>query len=132
MIKATVIIPNYNGVKYIGGCLDSLYRLTEQDLFDVLVVDNGSKDGSLKVVKEKYPRVKVVELSKNTGFCHGVNVGIEEARTPYVILLNNDTVVLEGFVKGLVDAIEQDDKIFAAKVVLVADACDTAQITRLF
>ena len=119
MIKVTVVIPNYNGLKYIEDCLDSLYRLTEQDLFHVLVVDNGSKDGSLKVVKEKYPRVKLVELSENTGFCHGVNVGIEEAKTPYVILLNNDTIVLEGFVKGLVDAIEQDDKIFAASAMML-------------
>ncbi len=119
MIKATVVIPNYNGLKYIGDCLDSLYRLKEQDLFQVLVVDNGSKDGSPEVVKEKYPWVKLVQLSENTGFCHGVNVGIEEARTPYVILLNNDTIVLEGFVKGLVDAIEQDDKIFAASAMML-------------
>lgn len=119
MIKATVVIPNYNGMKYIGDCLDSLYQLREQELFTVLVVDNGSKDGSLEVVKEKYPQVKVVELTENTGFCHAVNVGIEAAGTPYVILLNNDTVVLEGFVKGLVDAIEQDDKIFAASAMML-------------
>ena len=119
MMKATVVIPNYNGMKYIGDCLDSLYQLREQELFTVLLVDNGSKDGSLEVVKEKYPQVKVVELKENTGFCHAVNVGIEAAGTPYVILLNNDTVVLEGFVKGLVDAIEQDDKIFAASAMML-------------
>lgn len=119
MAKVTVVIPNYNGVKYIRDCLDSLYRLKERELFGVLVVDNGSGDGSLEIVKGEYPWVKVVELSENTGFCHAVNVGIREAQTPYVILLNNDTVVLEGFVKGLVDAIEQDDKIFAASAMML-------------
>ncbi len=118
MVKVTVVIPNYNGVKYIGNCLESLYRLKEQELFEVLVVDNGSEDGGLEVVK-KYSGVKLVELSENTGFCHAVNVGIEEAQTPYVILLNNDTVVLEGFVKGLVDAIEQDEKMFAASAMML-------------
>ena len=119
MIKATVVIPNYNGVKYIRDCLESLCRLDERGLFEVLVVDNGSGDGSLEIVKGEYPWVQVVELSENTGFCHAVNVGIKEAKTPYVILLNNDTVVFDGFVKGLVDAIEQDDKIFAASAMML-------------
>ncbi len=118
MIKVTVVIPNYNGIKYIGDCLESLHKLEEQELFEVLVVDNGSEDGGLEVVK-KYPGVKVVELSENTGFCHAVNVGIQEARTPYVILLNNDTVVMEGFVRGLVDDIEQDEKMFAASAMML-------------
>ena len=100
MQKVTVVIPNYNGIKYIAACLDSLYRLKEQDLFCVLVVDNGSADSSPDVIRTRYPQVKLIPLSENTGFCHAVNVGIEKARTPYVILLNNDTVVLPGFVES--------------------------------
>ncbi len=119
MVKATVVIPNYNGIKYIEGCLDSLFRLQEQELFTVLVVDNGSKDGSLELIKEKYPQVKLTALSENTGFCHAVNVGIRAAATPYVILLNNDTVVLENFVKALVDTIERDKKLFAASAMML-------------
>ncbi len=119
MVKATVVIPNYNGIKYIEACLDSLYQLQEQELFTVLVVDNGSKDGSPEIIRKKYPQVRLVALSENTGFCHAVNVGIEGADTPYVILLNNDTVVLKGFVKALVEAIEPKETLFAASAMML-------------
>ncbi len=113
-MKATVIVPNYNGIAYIRGCLDSLYALAEQELFQVLVVDNGSTDGSLQALREEYPQTAVYALPENTGFCHAVNVGIEASKTPYVILLNNDTVVLPGFVKELVEAMEKRPKAFGA------------------
>lgn len=113
MTKATVVIPNYNGIKYIKDCLSSLYALEEQELFRVLVVDNGSTDGSLDVICERFPRVQLLALPENTGFCHAVNVGIKAATTPYVILLNNDTKVLPGFVTALVDAMEKREDAFA-------------------
>ena len=91
MRKATVVIPNYNGIKYMANCLESLYRLKEQALFRVLVVDNGSTDGSMELIRDNYPQAQLVSLPENTGFCHAVNVGIEKADNPYVILLNNDT-----------------------------------------
>ena len=113
MTKATVVIPNYNGIKYIEDCLSSLYALEEQELFRVLVIDNGSTDGSLDVICERFPRVQLLALPENTGFCHAVNVGIKAATTPYVILLNNDTKVLPGFVIAMVDAMEKREDAFA-------------------
>ena len=59
------------------------------------------------------PQVRLIALPENTGFCHAVNLGIREARSSYVILLNNDTRVEAGFVKGLYDAIRKDEKIFS-------------------
>lgn len=119
MAEVTVVVPNYNGIKYIGGCLDSLYRLEEQELFRVLVVDNGSVDGSVKLVQEKYPQAELICLPENTGFCHAVNVGIRRAQTPFVLLLNNDTVVLPGFVAALYRAISKDGKIFAVSSMML-------------
>lgn len=113
MIKATVVIPNYNGIKYMANCLESLYHLKEQALFRVLVVDNGSTDGSLELIRDSYPQAGLIALPENTGFCHAVNVGIENSDTPYVILLNNDTEVLPGFVQALTEAMERDEKCFA-------------------
>ncbi len=118
-MKATVVIPNYNGIKYMESCLDSLFSLEEQALFCVSVVDNGSRDGSVQMIAEKHPQVKLIALSENTGFCHAVNVGIAAAETPYVILLNNDTVVQPGFVRELIAAIEQDEKIFGASAMML-------------
>lgn len=119
MVKATVIIPNYNGIKYIKDCLDSLYQLKEQPAFTVLVVDNGSDDGSCRLVQERYPQTRLIALMENTGFDHAVNVGIREASTPYVILLNNDTQVRPGFVQNLIDAIEQDRSRFAVSACML-------------
>lgn len=114
MKKITVVIPNYNGVHFLQDCLQSLLS---QDPgtpeYMVLVVDNGSQDGSLDLIRKLFPQVQVEALSENTGFCHAVNVGIRKSDTPYVILLNNDTKVASGFVSGLYHAIERDKEIFS-------------------
>lgn len=114
MKKVTVVIPNFNGIHFLQDCLQALI---EQEAgtpeYEVLVVDNGSQDGSLELIAENFPQVQVEALSENTGFCHAVNVGIRKSKTPYVILLNNDTKAAPGFVSGLFRAIERDLKIFS-------------------
>lgn len=118
--KVTIVIPNYRGMKYIRGCMDALRRQKEEGAeFTVLVVDNASDDGSLEVLKEEYPEAKLIELAENTGFAHAVNVGIRASETPYVILLNNDTVVKPGFVRTLVEAIEKDERIFSVSPMML-------------
>ena len=119
MKKATIVIPNYNGIKYIEMCLGSLFAQMDKEECQVLVVDNGSKDGSLQLIEDKFPEVRLIALPENTGFCHAVNVGIEKADTPYVILLNNDTKVLPGFTDGLIRAIEKDLKLFAVSALML-------------
>ena len=117
--KVTVVIPNYNGIKYIRDCMDSLYK-QEEISFEILVVDNGSKDGSLEILKTEYVNAKVIALEDNTGFCHAVNVGIQNSSTPYVILLNNDTVVKPGFVGALLAAIEESERIFSVSSMMLS------------
>lgn len=118
MTKVTVVIPNFNGIKYIENCLDSLFDRTKQD-FAVIVVDNASSDGSYELVRDKYPMVHLIRLEENTGFCHAVNLGIQEADSPYVILLNNDTEVLQGFVEHLTEAIEAEEKLFSVSACML-------------
>lgn len=117
--KVTVVIPNYNGIQYIRGCMDSL-RLQEGEPFDTLVIDNASKDGSLEVLQQEYQEARVIALSENTGFCYAVNLGIRESKTPYVILLNNDTAVKQGFIKALVEAIEEAEDIFSVSSMMLS------------
>lgn len=117
--KVTVVIPNYNGIKYIRDCMDSL-RKQEGIPFDLLVVDNGSEDGSLEVLQEEYTEARVIALEENTGFCHAVNLGIQNSNTPYVILLNNDTVVKPGFVEALVKTIEESERIFSVSSMMLS------------
>lgn len=112
--KITVVIPNYNGIKFLPECLDVLYRQDEDTpRYRVLVVDNGSSDGSCELIRERFPQTALIELPENTGFCHAVNVGIRASETPYVILLNNDTKVKPGFVKNLFLSMEQKKDAFA-------------------
>lgn len=102
MAEITVIIPNYKGIKFIDNCLASLYAQEEgTPEFEVLVVDNASNDGSVELIREKFPQTRLICLEENTGFCHAVNVGIEESDSPFVLLLNNDTKVYPDFVKNL-------------------------------
>lgn len=112
MEQVTVVIPNYNGIKFLKGCLDALLSQQEAPEFCVCVVDNGSTDGSLELLQE-YSQVEVLALPENTGFCHAVNLGIQHSRAPYVLLLNNDTQVETGFVKQLYDSIESREDAFS-------------------
>ena len=109
-IKTTIIIPNYNGLSFMEPCFESLKEQTVRD-FKVLVVDNGSTDGSVEWLKEH--RIPSVFLKENTGFSGAVNTGIRAADTPYVLLLNNDTRVEPGFVAAMERAMDQSPKIFS-------------------
>ena len=109
---ATVVIPNLNGMRYLKGCLDSLMIQSRQD-FSVVLIDNGSDDGSADYVESHYPEVTVYRHEENMGFCYAVNEGIRMANTPYVILLNNDTACETSFIEELVDAMEENKDCFA-------------------
>ncbi|MBA7641507.1 hypothetical protein ES703_49191 [subsurface metagenome] len=85
----TVIIPNWNGKQFLKTCLHSLRRQTLKD-YQVIVVDNGSTDGSVSFLIRNYPEVKLIKFSKNKGFAAAVNQGIKESQGEFVALLNND------------------------------------------
>ncbi|MGN0399857.1 MAG: glycosyltransferase family 2 protein [Blautia sp.] len=123
MKEISVIIPNFNGKKYLKACLDSLL---DQDYpsFEIILVDNGSSDGSVMWTKENYPQVRLIELKENTGFCGGVNAGIYASQAEYVLLLNNDTIVLPGFVRALAETIKSSSRIFScqAKMLQIQDS----------
>ena len=118
MREVSIVIPNYNGMEYMQTCLDSLMSQTYGRL-PIIVVDNGSTDGSLEFVREAYPQVEVIAFPENTGFCYAVNTGIKATKTPYIILLNNDTEAAPDFVEKLLDGIKERKKAFscAAKMI---------------
>lgn len=119
-MKITIVIPNYNGIKYLKPCMDALQGQLGETA-EVLVVDNGSSDGSTELMREQYPEIKLLELGENTGFCHAVNVGIQASATPYVILLNNDTEVKPGFVSALLEVMERPENtdVFSAGAMMI-------------
>jgi len=86
----SIIIVNWNGVQHLECCLASLKAQSFRD-FEVVLVDNGSSDGSVAYLKERHPWVRLVELQENTGFATGNNVGLRHCLGDYVVTLNNDT-----------------------------------------
>lgn len=117
-ILASVIIPSYNGRDFLKGVLQSLDRQSVH-CFEVLVVDNGSNDGSPEYVHETFPQVKVVRLDHNTGFARAVNEGIRHSSAPYVILLNNDTEADPRFVEEMIRCIRRHKKAFSCSARMI-------------
>lgn len=115
--EVTIIIPNYNGRTLLENCIKTLERQTCQD-FLLLVVDNGSTDGSVEV-KSDVIAMETIALTENTGFCGAVNIGIKHTKTPYFILLNNDTEAEEGFVEHLLAGIREAEDIFSCGAMMI-------------
>ncbi|MFH0938413.1 MAG: glycosyltransferase family 2 protein [Planctomycetota bacterium] len=107
MPAVSVIIVNWNGEQHLAECLTSL---REQDFtdFEVIFVDNGSKDASLQHADELFPQMKIIALQTNTGFAKANNIGIQASSGQYVVLLNNDTRADRRFLSELVAAAEMN------------------------
>ncbi len=112
MQEISVIIPNFNGMAYLDGVLSGLECQTVRN-FEVILVDNGSSDGSCAFVASSYPWVHMIELPENFGFCKAVNEGIKASRAPYVLLLNNDIEVTPDFIEEMLAAIRRHKKAFS-------------------
>ena len=97
---------------YLDGVLAGLECQTVSN-FDVILVDNGSNDGSCAFVAARYPWVHLIELPENFGFCKAVNEGIRASRSTYVLLLNNDIEVTENFIEEMLSAIKRHPKAFS-------------------
>ncbi len=90
----SIIIVNWNTEKILRDCLESVYVGTKQINFEVIVVDNGSTDGSVKMVEENFKDIMLIKNKRNVGFAAANNQGMAIAKGRYVLLLNSDTIVL--------------------------------------
>ena len=117
--RLSVIIPNWNGEALLGPCLAALRSQRLRD-FSVLVVDNCSSDGSVRLVQAEFPEFQVLQLASNRLFAGAVNAGIRATDTPTVVLLNNDTEADGGWLLALSDALEErpDVGMAASKLLL--------------
>lgn len=109
--KVSIIIVNYNGKELLKECLPSVIDEIKRHRGEkeVIVIDNGSTDGSVEFIKENFPEVKVVELPYNMGFIGGANCGFKESSGDIVVLLNNDMKVEKGFLEKLLEPFSAPD-----------------------
>jgi GT2 family glycosyltransferase len=116
-MNATVIVLSWNGAADLPGCLDALLAQQGAEA-DTLVVDNGSTDGSVELVRERFPAARLVENGRNLGFSAGMNVGMRLLRAApespdVVVLLNQDTVVAPDWLRNILAPFEHDQRIGA-------------------
>jgi GT2 family glycosyltransferase len=102
----SIVIVSLNGEKVLPVCLDAVYKTRWED-FEVILVDNGSIDHTAKIVRENWPRVKLIQAPRNLGFAGGNNLGIKEAKGDFVILLNDDTQVDPFWLEALYQSAER-------------------------
>ncbi len=107
----SIILVGWNNKAYLDPCLVSLYEGGLKCNFDVVVVDNGSTDGSQKMLGEKYPQVVLIQNEDNVGLGKASNQGIEATKGKYILLLNNDTIVNGSSFDAMVDFLEQNPKV---------------------
>ncbi|HDN80780.1 MAG: glycosyltransferase family 2 protein [Chloroflexi bacterium] len=120
----SVIIPNWNGEKFLRGCLGSLRNQTFRN-FEVILVDNASTDGSVPLVEREFPEVKLIKLRRNLGLTGGANVGIMHSRGEVIALLNNDAEAHPDWLAALYDALQRHPEAgMAASKMLLYDRRD--------
>jgi GT2 family glycosyltransferase len=106
----SVIIVNYNGKKYLKGCIDSLLQ-GEYKNIEIVLVDNGSSDGSIDLVRSLYSNVSIVDNKSNLGLAVASNKGAEAARGEYLFFFNNDTIADRQLVSSLVRKVQEDPEV---------------------
>lgn len=113
----SVIVPNWNGIKYITPCLDSLLNQTYKNI-EIVVFDNASTDGSKEIVQKDFPKVKLVKNDINVGFARANNFAVEHTSGEYIFLVNNDTILKKDCVEALWDFYSQHQcKVVTCKMV---------------
>lgn len=119
MPRVSVVIVTWNRAALLRECLEALERQTFRD-FETIVIDNGSTDDSVQVVRDHFSSVRLITLLDNVGFSKGNNIGIRESRGTYIALLNNDAVATPGWLEALVSSIEHNPSVgFCASKMLL-------------
>lgn len=121
----SIIVLNHNGREFLKGCLEGILSQT-YSRYEVIFVDNGSVDGSAEFVRSNYPAARIIEHESNLGFAEGNNRGVDAAAHDLIVLVNNDVVVEDGWLSGLVSAVSEPG------VAIASSLCRTVGIPQLF
>lgn len=111
MIDVSIIIVNYNTKELLENCIASIEKNTNSLSYEIIVSDNDSKDSSIEMLKQRFPKVKILDNKKNLGFGEGNNVAARIAKGRFLFLLNPDTILLNNAVYNLYKYISGSDKI---------------------
>lgn len=107
--KLSVIIVNYNGLKFLDACFKSIYKKLINTDFEIIVLDNNSSDDSCNFIKTHFNKIRLIESKVNLGFGKGNNEAIKYAKGEYLLLLNNDTILIDK-IDTILDLIQENEK----------------------
>ena len=110
-IEVSIVIVSYNTKQLLQNCLESVIKQTHDVSYEIIVSDNGSTDGSIQLLKEKFPSIILIENNENLGFGAANNRGLAFAKGKYIFYLNSDTVLLNNAVKIFFDYWEENNKL---------------------
>lgn len=129
MIDVSIVIVNYNVKDLVDNCISSIYKANNKNhKIEIFFVDNNSIDGSVKLIRNKYPEVNVIVNKSNIGFSKANNIALKKAQGKYVLILNPDTVLEEGTFEKLISFCEKDSQVGAvtSKLILTNGKLDDA------
>ena len=113
----SIIILNYNAGKLLLDCVESILKSDFKN-YEIIVVDNNSKDKSHLICKEKFEEIKLIENSQNFGFCEGNNIGAKNAKGEFIIIINPDTTVTPNWINEFLKANKENgDGIYQPKII---------------
>ncbi len=113
-MKIDIVIPNYNGELFLKNCINSILSTDNIGYVDkIIIIDNNSQDKSLDSVNSSNAPIIIEKNNENYGFAKAVNQGIKMSTNEYILLLNNDTIVEDGFIHSLIECIRSSNEIFS-------------------
>ena len=93
--ELSIIIVNYNGESYLEDCINSIYKYCNSIDFEIVIIDNNSADSSVALLKKQYPEINLIESKDNLGFARGNNLAAKQTCGKNILLLNNDTILVQ-------------------------------------
>lgn len=108
MITVSIIVLSYNTKELLRSCLESIYNYLPKEIFEVIVLDNASKDGSAEMVKKDFPQVNLIISEKNLGFAKGINTATKDAKGKYLFFLNSDAVLQDDSVLKMPQILDEE------------------------
>ena len=109
--QISVIVISFNGIEFIGDCLGSITAGLSGVGSEIIVIDNGSSDGTCELIERKYPEIVLIKNTGNLGFAPAVNQGLKNSSGEYILLLNQDIKIVGDAIIQLVEQLKKDDRI---------------------
>ena len=117
----SIVIVNNNAKNYLKNSVESIIKNLTGVRYEIIVIDNASVDGSAAMMRQFFPQAKTISAPRNLGFARANNLGIKEATGKYILLLNNDMVVIDGAINKLLEFINSNSKIGIATGKLIEE-----------